>query len=57
MRDAVRVIAQVRVCSRAHGDGRRFSVFKCAGDTQFTGSAEAFTDLLSGDAISPFFTE
>ena len=56
LRDAVRDFAQVRVCSSAHGDGRRFSVFKCAGDTQFTGSAEVFTVLLTGDGISPFFT-
>ena len=56
LRDAVRAIAQVRVCSSAHGDGRWFSVFECAGDTQFTGNAEVFTVLLTGDGISPFFT-
>ena len=56
LRDAARVIAQVRACSRAQGDGERFSAFKCAGDTQFTGSAEALTDLLTGDARSPLFT-
>ena len=56
LRDAARAIAQARACSRAQGDGGRFSVFKCAGDTQFTGSAEVFTVLLTGDGISPFFT-
>ena len=54
--DAVRVFAQVRVCSSARGDGRRFSVFKCAGDTQFTGSAAAFTVFIAGDGFSQFFT-